>query len=202
VTTEDADTADLMKADEKLPPAPPGARDDARGSPAAASVRPARQAPSERAIAPENASSALLDVPASKPAAVPPPPPAREDRSERVAPSERARTEAAASGTADTRVFGEPGSAATRPGSEVAAPAGRARESAAAAAAPLPQAREKHAEDAATLDAAAWAERIEALYRAGDLAGAAQNLRVFRALDPEADGSLPDELRDWARTVE
>jgi hypothetical protein len=194
VATEAADSADSAKTEEIRPLASSGATDDARASQAAASQRPARQAPPERAIAPENAPFAPRDVPASKPV-VPPPPPAGEATSELMAPSGRARTEEPTSGSSGTRVFG-------RSGSEVAAPAGRASESAAAAAAPVPQAREKYAEDAATLDAAAWAERIDALYRAGDLAAAAQNLRAFRAVDAEADGYLADELRDWARTVE
>lgn len=50
--------------------------------------------------------------------------------------------------------------------------------------------------------AADWAARIEALHASGDLAGAAQALREFRAADPHADSHLPESLRDWARTVD
>jgi len=82
-----------------------------------------------------------------------------------------------------------------------AAPRGDRREVESAAAAPLPQAREQ-AVDAEALDAPSWAARIEASYRANDLAAAAQDLRAFRAVEPAADDYLPDELRDWARTVE
>lgn len=55
---------------------------------------------------------------------------------------------------------------------------------------------------AAPPDAADWATRIEALHGSGDLAGAAEALREFRAVDPVADSHLPESLRDWARTVE
>jgi hypothetical protein len=47
-----------------------------------------------------------------------------------------------------------------------------------------------------------WAVRIEALHASGDLAGAADVLRAFRATDPDADAHLPESLREWARTVE
>ena len=40
------------------------------------------------------------------------------------------------------------------------------------------------------------------LYAAGDIASAAEALREFRAVDPDADTYLPESLRDWARTVE
>jgi hypothetical protein len=50
-------------------------------------------------------------------------------------------------------------------------------------------------------DAADWVARIEALHASGDLAGAAAALREFRAIDREADASLPESLSDWARTV-
>jgi hypothetical protein len=55
---------------------------------------------------------------------------------------------------------------------------------------------------AAPLSAADWAARIEALHASGDLAGAAETLREFRAADPRADSYLPESLRDWARTVD
>ncbi len=50
--------------------------------------------------------------------------------------------------------------------------------------------------------AADRAARIEALHASGDLAGAAEALREFRAADPLADSHLPESLRDWARTVD
>jgi len=49
--------------------------------------------------------------------------------------------------------------------------------------------------------AADRAARIAALYAAGDVTGAADALRAFRAADPDADTYLPDSLRGWARTV-
>jgi cytoskeletal protein RodZ len=55
---------------------------------------------------------------------------------------------------------------------------------------------------AAPLSAADRAEEIAALYAAGDVAGAADVLRAFRAGTPDADTYLPESLRDWARTVE
>lgn len=51
-------------------------------------------------------------------------------------------------------------------------------------------------------DPGAWAARIAALHAAGDLDGAATNLRNFRAAYDHADEYLPAALRDWARTVE
>jgi len=78
--------------------------------------------------------------------------------------------------------------------------AGRA--ATAAAAAPSSSAREQGLGKAASLDAAAWAEKIAALHRSGDIAAAADALRAFRAADPGADTYLPESLREWARTVE
>ena len=54
----------------------------------------------------------------------------------------------------------------------------------------------------ATVNSAGWAARIVALYDSGDAAGAANVLREFRAVEPDADGYLPDALRDWAKTVQ
>ena len=70
------------------------------------------------------------------------------------------------------------------------------------AAAPSSTAREQCLGKAAALDTAAWAERIAALHRSGDITAAADALRAFRAADPDADSYLPDSLREWARTVE
>jgi len=57
-------------------------------------------------------------------------------------------------------------------------------------------------DDVAPPDAAGRAARVATLYAAGDIAGAADSLREFRAVDPGADSYLPESLRDWARTVE
>lgn len=68
----------------------------------------------------------------------------------------------------------------------------------AAAAAPPSEGRQR---DEATINATEWATRVEALYASGDLAGAADALRAFRAAEPDADSYLPEPLRNWARTV-
>jgi resuscitation-promoting factor RpfA len=57
-------------------------------------------------------------------------------------------------------------------------------------------------DDVAPPDATNRAARIATLYAAGDIDGAADALREFRAVDPAADTCLPESLRDWARTVE
>ena len=51
-------------------------------------------------------------------------------------------------------------------------------------------------------DATDRAAKIATLYATGDIDGAADALREFRAVDPDADTYLPESLRDWARTVE
>lgn len=48
----------------------------------------------------------------------------------------------------------------------------------------------------------AWSARVEELFVAGDQAAAAAALRAFRAAHADADRYLPDDLRDWAGTVE
>lgn len=68
-------------------------------------------------------------------------------------------------------------------------------------AAPAAAARERSGAELRP-DPGAWADRIAALHAAGDLDGAATNLRNFRAAYEQADEYLPAELRDWARTVE
>jgi hypothetical protein len=50
--------------------------------------------------------------------------------------------------------------------------------------------------------AADRAAGVAALYATGDIAGAADALREFRAAVADADTYLPESLRDWARTVE
>jgi hypothetical protein len=57
-------------------------------------------------------------------------------------------------------------------------------------------------DNAAPPDATDRAARVATLYAAGDIDGAADALREFRAIDPAADTYLPELLRDWARTVE
>ena len=47
-----------------------------------------------------------------------------------------------------------------------------------------------------------WPASIAALYASGDTVGAAEALRAFRAVDPDADAQLPESLHEWARTVE
>ncbi len=51
-------------------------------------------------------------------------------------------------------------------------------------------------------DATDRAANIAALHAMGDIDGAADALREFRAIDPDADSYLPESLRAWARTVE
>jgi hypothetical protein len=51
-------------------------------------------------------------------------------------------------------------------------------------------------------DATDRAAKVAALYAVGDIDGAADALREFRAVDPGADAYLPESVRDWARTVE
>jgi hypothetical protein len=46
-----------------------------------------------------------------------------------------------------------------------------------------------------------WAVRIESLYDAGDLAGAAADLQAFRAEYRDADRHLPETLHEWAASV-
>ena len=45
---------------------------------------------------------------------------------------------------------------------------------------------------------AQWATLIETLYASGDRAAAAAQLRAFRIEHADADGYLPEALRDWA----
>lgn len=47
-----------------------------------------------------------------------------------------------------------------------------------------------------------WPATIAALFASGDTTGAAESLRAFRAVDPDADAQLPESLHEWARTVE
>ena len=81
---------------------------------------------------------------------------------------------------------------------------GRTTSEAAAAPAPVQATAAKAAarDDVAPPDAAGRAARIASLYAAGDVAGAADALREFRAVVPDADTYLPESLHDWARTVE
>ena len=132
-------------------------------------------------------------IPDSVPAqgAVPAPPtaPASPAATAEVTANENAATADAAVASSETRADRRE---AVEPGM-----AGRT-----AAAAPSSSAREQGLGKAAALDAAAWAERIAALHRSGDITAATDALRAFRAADPDADSYLPDSLREWARTVE
>ncbi len=80
----------------------------------------------------------------------------------------------------------------------LAAPQGAEAGASVAAAAP---ALEKRQRDESPMSTADWTARIVTLYESGDLAGATDALRAFRAVHPDADTYLPDSLRDWARTV-
>lgn len=100
---------------------------------------------------------------------------------------------------------------------QLAAPETAGRAASAAPAAPVPaqttaaQAATATAEAAAAAaardnaappDATDRAAKVAALYAVGDIDGAAEALREFRAVDPGADSYLPESLRAWARTVE
>jgi len=90
---------------------------------------------------------------------------------------------------------------------QIAAPEMSGRTASEAAAAPaqtsaLAAAAAAARDNVAPPDAADRAARVAALYAAGDITGATDALREFRAVDPGADTYLPESLRDWARTVE
>jgi hypothetical protein len=46
-----------------------------------------------------------------------------------------------------------------------------------------------------------WIARIRAYRREGRESDAQAELRRFRAVDPEADARLPDDLKAWAASV-
>jgi hypothetical protein len=81
-------------------------------------------------------------------------------------------------------------------GATVAEPASRAASELEAA-----PAQAFSAEGVGPRSAAERAASVAALLAAGDAAGAADELRAFRAADPDADAYLPESLRAWARTV-
>lgn len=92
-----------------------------------------------------------------------------------------------------------------------AAPETAGRAASAAPAAPVPTTAAQAAtatagaaakDNVAPPGAADRAARVAALYATGDIDGAADALREFRAIDPGADSYLTESLRDWARTVE
>ncbi len=90
------------------------------------------------------------------------------------------------------------GKLAGSPDIDVPAPsAGTAADQGAAA----PASEEKRQRDEATMSPADWAARVVSLYESGDVTGATDALRAFRAAEPDADSYLPEALRDWARTV-
>jgi len=133
--------------------------------------------PRDRDVAP----TLRMEEPATTPAAA-------QEQEQPSSPSSREAIKAI-----EGKTESPPASAVTR--ESVAAPA---QTSALAAKAATAAARDNVAPPAATDRAA----RIAALYAAGDIAGAADALRQFRAVDPGADTYLPELLRDWARTVE
>lgn len=170
------------------------------------------------------APSLRMEEPATTPAAAqqqqrPSNPPAQEASEAKSAsppaPAVALESVTAPAGTIDQEAAAD--TAATMPATEVeqrqlAAPemTGRiASDAAAGAAAPAP-ARTTAAKAAAApardnvapADATSRAARVAALYAAGDIDGAADVLREFRVVDPDADSYLPESLRDWARTVE
>jgi resuscitation-promoting factor RpfA len=142
-----------------------------------------------------------LEVPAAKPASPAAPAVARESV---TAPAGMIEQKPAADTAATMRATEVDQSQRVAPelaGRTVSEQAG------AGAAAPMPAPAAKAATAAARdnvrpPDAADLAARVAALYAAGDIDGAADALREFRAVDPDADTSLPASLRDWARTVE
>ena len=71
--------------------------------------------------------------------------------------------------------------------------------SAEVAAAPAQESRQVVPAPRSAADPAA---NIASLYAAGDVTGAADALRAFRADTPDADTYLPESLREWARTVQ
>jgi hypothetical protein len=154
--------------------------------------------PAERApVAPRRAPAPVSQPQVSKAMPDIPPPPATTSSR---APPEPPSVDSSPAGSTPSSSFGAVTSTATRPDAQRAERAGSRDE--AAAAAPAPQVREKQVAEPAPSDVHAWVERIEAAYRAGDRETAAAHLRAFRAADPAADDHLPEELRDWARTVD
>lgn len=156
-----------------------------------------------------------IEAPASTPAPAPAPEPALDARSSAPARTVTDPPAAPAAGRAERDRGAE--SAAQSPAAEAAADVADTMRDAesderkgmmtqapgeaysAEAAAPA-AARAQRA--AAPPRAADRAARIEAMHASGDLAGAADALRAFRAADQHADEYLPESLRDWARTVE
>jgi hypothetical protein len=157
--------------------------------------------PVERPAAPTRPPAPALDPRASKALpAIPPPPPAASTTTS-SAPAEPPSVDSSATDSESTSSFGAVTSTVPRHDAQRVERDGSRAESAADAA-PAPQAREKRVVRSAPSELRAWVERIETAYRAGDLKTAAAELRAFRAVDPAADDYLPDELRDWARTVD
>ena len=169
--------------------------------------------PRDRDVAP----SLHMEEPAAAPAAAQERPgiPASRDAIEAQTASPPAPAVMRESVTAPASVIEQESAAdtaTTMPAAEVdqrqpaaAAMPGRTASEAAAAPAPVQATTAKAAaarEDVAPPDAAGRAARVATLYAAGDIAGAADALREFRAVDPDADTYLPESLRDWARTVE
>lgn len=115
-------------------------------------------------------------------------------------PRDRSAEGAAASPTAD--VAASIRDAEADQPRRVMTEAAREATSAEVAAPDFQRSPDRAAAPSAMVSAADWAARIEALHASGDAAAAAQALREFRAVDPDADAQLPESLREWARTVE
>jgi resuscitation-promoting factor RpfA len=169
----------LMPRDRDVTP-PIRMEESVRGQAAEGKVAPESQPPSTAVPAPGQAAPAV-SVPQAT-AEAPAPAPAKSSQADTAAAAENRTSMDAAE--ADQR--------------QAVAPemAGRA----VSGALPAP-ALERSLGNAAPPGAADRAARIAALYASGDVTGAADALRAFRAADPDADTYLPDSLRGWARTV-
>jgi hypothetical protein len=128
--------------------------------------------------APATASGARTETTApartvAEPVPAPAPAPARQESRAREAMSNRAAMDASAESTAPSGAL---------------APTGALSPAAAPAETVVPAPDD-------------WARHIAALHASGDLDAAAAQLREFRRAYADADGFLPDELRDWASAV-
>jgi hypothetical protein len=189
VTGPAMESAEPMPAYRDEMPGTPDAADDGAESPI---PRAERAEPIPERVPEPRRDSRTTEARQAVP--IPPPPAATTGSG---APAEKSN----ASDVAGVDASGAQRSMPRRPDAQAVEQAIRRLESAAAAE-PQAGAREKHAAVSETSDVHTWIERIESACRRGDLATATAELRAFRAIDPTADDHLPDELRDWARTVD
>jgi resuscitation-promoting factor RpfA len=180
----DRDVAPSIRMEERVP-GPALAEDKAgNGAPAASSPGataeersdvnlPAAPAPQAKAVARDNDNAATARASGS------------------TVTTEAPATAAASQGTTATP--------AIEADQRAPAATGMARPAAPAAAVAPPRARSSS--DASPIDAEDRVARIAELYASGRITDAADALRAFRAVDPDADSYLPDSLRDWARSV-